>query len=228
MAHFVPGEEGQSMIRRLLGVLLATAIVPFVGPTARAQFTIGPGTSIPNDGVDTPATGGRINVDQGNSLLLAPGTYRATRFNYDAGVSGDVAPFLAVSNGTNSYQVLALGNTVNVPAVQTDQSVPFGGSDLFTLSLPTVVYAGISSLQQNPIFLDEGTAANTDHDAPAGGPLSTVVVGGTIENVSNADLGRSYAFSVNVDVPEPSSVLGLMLTAAAGLILRRGHKRRAN
>jgi hypothetical protein len=199
----------------------ASVIIP-AGSAAGAQ--VGAGTGIPNDLVDTVGTGGRINVDQGNPLNLPAGTYLITTFSYDAGTTGDVTPFLAVSanasDPTDMYTAIAVGETVNVVAAPlTDQTVPFGGSATFTLSAPRVVYAGIASSLQNPVYLDNDTPGlNTDHEGTMA-PSYDVTVGGPVPPdtmFSNVNLPRSYAFSINVEViPEPSA--GLLVLAGAGL-----------
>src|SRR5215211_5957524 len=149
-----------AVVRRCALAMALGAAVFFSSRTAAAS-QVGAGTAIANDEVDTPNTGGRINVDQGNPLNLPAGTYLVTTFSYDAGQTADVTPFLAVSaNGndpTDLYTAIAVGDTVNVVAPLTDQTVPFGGSATFTLSTPRVVYAGITSSVQNPVFLDNGT-----------------------------------------------------------------------
>jgi hypothetical protein len=212
----------------ILALTLGASALAWSRTAAGSQ--VGPGTGIANDELDTPNTGGRINVDQGNPLNLPAGTYLVTTFSYDGGQTGDVTPFLAVSaNGsdpTDLYTALAVGDTVNVVAPLPDQTVPFGGSATFTLSTPRVVYAGITSSTQNPVFLDNGTAANTDHEGAMQASYA-VTVGGSVPpdgSFSNAQLGRSYAFSLNVElIPEPSA--GLLVLAAASLYGLRRRKR---
>jgi hypothetical protein len=202
----------------------ASVLIPAAGASG-AQ--VGPGIDIPNETIDTVNTGGRINVDQGNPLNLPAGTYLITTFSYDAGTTGDVTPFLAVSaNGsdpTDLYTAVAVGQTVNVVTPLTDQTVPFGGSATFTLNAPRVVYAGIASSLQNPVFLDNNTPGlNTDHEGTMA-PSYDVAVGGQVPPdgaFSNVNLPRSYAFSINVEpIPEPSAGL-LALTGAALCALR--------
>ena len=201
--------------------VLATIVC--VTASAHAQI-IGAGTAIANDEVDTPGTGGRINLDNSNPISFAAGTYRASLFTFDAGQSGDVTPFLAVETSPNVFQAIAVGATQNLLGSELDTSVPFGGSAVFTLAATTIVFAGITSETQNPIFLDNGVGL-TDHEA-AGAPSYTVTVGGTVPPdgvFSNPNLGRTYAFSVTV-VPEPSSI-GLGLLGAIGFFGRRRRPR---
>ena len=208
-------------VRRLLFVGGLTV----VGMTGAAEAVlIGAGTAIPNDESDT--AGGRINVDQGSPATLQPGVYIATAFQFDALVAGTVTPFLATGGGANSqYTVIALSNEIPVPNPGQDQSAPFTGSNIFTITTPTQVFGGIASSTQNPIALDNGTPANTDHEG--GGQAATsylVTLGGNVPpdgTFSNANLGRTYAFAINVElVPEPAA-LSVGLLGGLGLLARR-------
>jgi hypothetical protein len=216
-----------STAARRCTVALTLGAAVFVSSRTATAAQVGPGTAIANDELDS--AGGRINVDQGNPLNLPAGTYLITTFSYDAGSAGDVTPFLAVSatgsDPPDLYTAIAVGDTVNVVAAAPDQTVPFGGSATFTLTTPSLVYAGIANSTQNPVFLDNGTAANTDHDG-ANQTNYTVMLGGPVPpdgSFSNAQLGRSYAFSLNVEViPEPSAGLLVLLSAAlCGLRARK-------
>jgi len=202
-------------------LIFAVAATIFMMGWAGAQ-TIGAGTNIANDEVDTSNTGGRINVDNSNPISLAAGTYVASLFKFDAGQPGDVTPFLAVETSANVFRAVAVGATQNLLGTELDTTLPFGGSTTFTLSAPTVVFAGITSTTQNPIFLDNGVGL-TDHEA-AGAPSYVVTVGGTVPpdgNFSNPDLGRTYAFSITV-IPEPCSIaLALFCAVGLGVIRRR-------
>ena len=219
MRHDVRGD----VLGRTRRLLLAggLAVVGIAG--AAEAVVIGPGTGIPNDENDT--AGGRINIDQGSPTTLQPGTYIATLFRFDARVAGDVTPFLATGGTNNQYTAIAVGAPQAIAAPAQDQSVPFGGSATFTLAAPTQVFAGIASQTQNPIALDNGTGPNTDHEGGAQPPTSYLVaIGGPVPPdgaFSNPDLGRRYAFAVDVElVPEPAA-LSLGVFGVLGLLARR-------
>src|SRR5688572_30653258 len=129
MRHDIRGDV-MGRVRRLLMV----AGLAVVGMTGAAEAVlIGAGTGIPNDERDT--AGGRINVDQGRSMLLQPGVYIATTFHFDALVAGTVTPFLATGGGANNqYSVIAVSNEVPVPTPGQDQLAPFTGSNTFTIT----------------------------------------------------------------------------------------------
>lgn len=205
-------------------LLLTGTLALWPAGLARAAV-IGPGTAIPNEARDS--AGGRINVDQGSPLTLQPGTYTATLFNFDAGLAGDVTPFLATGGGaSNQYTAIAVGSTQSIAAAAQDQAIPFGGSNTFTLNVATEVFAGIASQTQNPIALDNGTANNTEHEGGGQAASSYVVtLGGAVPPdgaFSNPNLGRTYAFSVTVEVPEPTG-LGLGMLGLGLLARRRRH-----
>ena len=154
----------------------------------------------------------------------------ATLFNFDAGLDGDVTPFLAIDNGAGAYTAIAVGTDV-AAVIGQDQSLPFGGSNTFTLGATTTVFAGIASDVQNPIFLDDGTGPFTDHEG-GGQAASTYIVtlNGTVPgdgSFSNPDLNRTYAFSIEVEavaVPEPSTLALGGLGVLGGLIMWRRRK----
>jgi hypothetical protein len=212
---------------RIVLVTAGFAICCTAGGTARA-VPVGAGTGITNEANDS--AGGRINVDQGSPVTLQPGTYVATAFRFDAGLAGDVTPFLARSSGTDTYVTLAVGSPQTIAAAAQDQTLPFGGAATFTLTTPTQVFAGIASQTQNPIALDNGTANNTDHEGGGQAPTSYVInptPGGTVPPdgaFSNPNLGRTYAFSIEADlIPEPT---GLALAAVGGVGLLSRRRRR--
>ena len=192
---------------------------------AGAATIVGAGTSVFDELVDTPNTGGRINVDNTTTIFLTAGSYIATLFSFDAGQPGDVTPFLAVETSPNVFTAIAVGATQNLLGTELDTTVPFGGAAVFTLATDSTIFAGISSSIQNPIFLDNGIGT-TDHEA-AGAFSFEVTSGGMVPpdgSFSHPDLGRTYAFSIAVDaIPEPSSI-AVVLVGAVGLLGRRCRK----
>jgi hypothetical protein len=204
--------------------VVALAAMMSIAASAGAQV-IGPGTGIANEENDT--AGGRINLDN-RPVTLPAGNYSATVFNYDAGIAGDVTPFLAIFTGGNQYQAIAVGSLLTIAGPIQDASAPFGGSFSFSLAGPTDVYAGIANNGQNPIPLDNGTFTFTEHEG-GGQPAGSYIItkGGAVApdgSFSNPDLGRQYAFSIVV-VPEAASIGLAMLGGTALLGVRR--RRRA-
>lgn len=187
--------------------------------------TIGAGASIPHEAMDTANTGPRTNVDEGYSHVLSAGKYRATDFSFAFGRNGSVTPFLAKLTGDNQYEVLAVGDTVTVTGSGA-MSVVFGGTDFFVLDAPTRIYGGIvNPTGDNPIYLNDGTSPFlTDH---SGGAKLVSPVGRVLSGFSNPNLGRTYAFAINVQaVPEPGTLLmALIGLLGLTLIVRRRSRR---
>lgn len=179
-----------------LTLAFAAAVLLAVNLTAQA-VTVGAGTGIPLEVVDTAGSQPRTNVDQSFTQTLPAGVYVVRDWSYAAGQSGSVTPFAAVANGVDSYSVAALGSQVNLGGAVTTTS-NFGRSNTFVLTAPTTVFAGITNPpgSQNPIFLDNLTATQTDHD---GTPTTITGINQTVNGFSNPNLGRTYAFSLNVD-----------------------------
>ena len=202
-------------------LLLATSLVCLLAETASA-VPIGAGTGITLEVMDTTNGGPRTNIDESFTQILGPGSYFATDFSYATGRGGQATPFLAVLIGADQYQVIALGDTVNIPGAET-QTVPFGGTNAFNLPAATTVYAGFTNPPgaiDNPIWLDNNTVGTTtDHDATALNLITSV--GDIVDGFSHTNLPRTYAFSVNVEqIPEPGTfvlagigVLGTLLLA---------------
>jgi hypothetical protein len=203
---------------------------------------IGGGTSVPGAaGLD--GTQGRDIVDITTTASLPAGTYQATLF--DALIRADLAsdakatPFLAIvsstpgstGNGTSSdlFKIIAVGAEQTYDGSSTGlQSRAFGGSNTFTLTGTTTVYAGFAS---NPATLNPVTGIGTgsygiDLWSVVGSAYYTPVVGNdTVTLASGGDraagFGRQYAFDIQVNpVPEPSGMV-LLLIGFAGLGFRR-------
>ena len=221
------------MFRSVISTLVIASMITFSVSSAKA-ISIGAGTDIPLELVDTPNDGPRINIDEGHAATLDAGPYRVVSFSFAAGQDGDAIPFLATltGNNPNEYEIIALGDQVDISGAPVTQTVPFGGSDTFSLSASTTVYAGFTNSDaspHNPVYLDNGTAETTDHDNAIEEAITSVgqLVGSPANPISHADLGRVYAFSIDVQlIPEPSALvlLGFGLGLMA-LISRCGRRR---
>jgi hypothetical protein len=161
---------------------------------------IGPGADITeatgNDIVDQE----RLNIDR-TFTTLAAGTYNVTDWQLNVVMSnagtGEVTPML-LTGTPPSYSILWLGTAFD-PDVDGIQTAPETGS--FTLEAPTDIYAGFftTNLGSEIIGTDadnSGTGfSSTDHDNDFVAPTG---VGETVDGFSHADLGRTYAFEINV------------------------------
>jgi hypothetical protein len=223
-------------MRTQLSTLLATSAVALGFISNAHAVTIGAGPGIlllvgANNASDTPTDGttdqSRQNLDDSFTATLGAGTYIASSWSYNAGQTGSVIPYLAMSTGPNTYQVLAVGSQVDiVGGFGSDVTVTFGGSSEFTLGASTEIFAGIfnppGAGSQNPITTNLASGSTVDHDNNADGLISPISVGAPVDGFGHADLARSYAFSIDVQpVPEPSSALFSMLGLAGLTILAR-------
>ena len=136
--------------------------------------------------------------------------------------------YLDMSNGPNSYSILAVCDRVDVGPDQLDKDItlPFGGSS-FTLSGSTQIFGGIvnptEAGSQNPVYTNLASGGMMDHDNNADGALSPGIVGGTVDGLGHTNLARSYAFSIDISaVPEPSAAFTMaVLMGLTGVSLRR-------
>ena len=152
-----------------------------------------------------------------------------TNWSFRAGQTGSVIPYIAFATGADSYEILAVGDQVDVTSelLDLDLTFPFGGSS-FTLAADTELFGGIVNPtepgSQNPVYTNINSGSQMDHDNNNDGMLSPAVVGGAVDGFGHANLGRSYAFSIDVDVvPEPSSALLAMVLA--GLVVFKIRRR---
>ena len=218
------------MIRNMVSGVVIAAMITFSVSNAVA-ISIGAGTAIPLEVVDTANGGPRINVDENYAVMLDAGPYRAMSFSFAAGQDGDAIPFLATLTGNpNEYEIVALGDQVAITGSPVTQTVPFGGSDSFTLATSTTVFAGFTNSPaspHNPIYLDNNTAQTTDHDNAIEQAIMSVgqLIGSPANPMSHANLGRTYAFAIDVQlVPEPSGLA--LLGSGVGLIALIWRRRR--
>ncbi len=187
-------------------VCLAVGLL--LGLTALASATtIGPGAGITEAAqVDTPNQE-RLNVDRTTFINLPAGFYNVDDFRlnvstHDAGSSGagTIAPMLLSGTPAN-YTTLWVGPDYD-PSANGIQTVGYGaGAQQFALGAATDVYAGIFTKNSGSaiIGLDADNSgsgnSNTDHDSAFTAPTGA---GDLVTDFSNANLGRTYAFEVNV------------------------------
>jgi len=180
-------------------------------------MVIGPGAGITNAlQQDTPG-GERLNVDRTTFVTLPAGEYEVEdwRLNVFSNTEGGTITPMLLSGAPSSYTTVWLGSAFD-PTSNGVQTVVETGT--FTLAASTDIYAGfftaasgsgIIALDQNNV----GTGnSRTDHDNSFVAPMGT---GQTVSAFSHTNLGRTYAFEVNV-VPEPAT---MSLLALGGLAL---------
>ncbi|NIT96903.1 MAG: hypothetical protein GWM91_16395, partial [Actinobacteria bacterium] len=158
-----------------------------IGPAS----SIGIGSGHAATSVDSAGT--RMNIDTagGTAIHLPAGTYAVSDFAYSTGaVAGRVQPFLAVGTGNNQYTVVWVGPTEDTPGSDDIVTASYGG-ETFSLSQPATVYAGFNA--DGPVVKFGG--GRTDHNNPADFDITP---GSDITSFTNANLGRSYAFEINV------------------------------
>ena len=171
---------------------------------------------------DTPANSSgvnqmRMNINITNTVVLQPGTYRATTWDYIAapdstvpGVTQGVFPFLTAFAGSGTHRVLAYGALIDTePGIQ--QGVAFGGENaIFTLTEPTTVAAGIQNPSepgvQNSILTNLGFGT-TDHTISANFN-DAAGVGNVLNRFSNPNLTRTYGFVIEVEEHDLADVDG--------------------
>jgi hypothetical protein len=160
---------------------------------------VGPGSDITYaTSHDTP-NGERLNVDETTFVNLPAGSYRVDdfRLNVYAHNRGTVTPML-LSAAPSRYTTLWVGPAFN-PTANGGQTVSESG--IFTLGSATDVYAGFftagggSGIIALDVRNSGSGSSTTSHDtsftAPAG-PEETV------DNFTINNLGRTYAFEINV------------------------------
>jgi hypothetical protein len=205
---------------RLLPIIAALLLMCVVGQASATL--IGPGLG-GYGSLDTDDAAGRLNIDD-DFFTLAAGDYQATTFSFDAGADGPVTAFLASSTDGVSYVVLALSELMVTDGL--NQSLTFGGTDLFSLIAETNVYAGIATFgDQNPILFTN-SIGTTDHDN-LGSSLAGLEVGDELNGFTNANLGRQYHYEIEVGaasaVAEPS-IIALFGLGLVGLGFARRRK----
>jgi len=193
-------------------VISIASLCPFALNANSHAIPIGAGVEIldlpgANNTVDTPSDGttdqSRQNIDITFTATLGAGDYMGASWTYQAGQTGSVIPYIARSTGPQTYEILAVGDQEDIDSagLNVDVTLEFGGSN-FTLDATTELFAGIVNPtvagSQNPIYTNLASGSFMDHDNNADGNLSPAVVGGTVDGFGHANLGRSYAFSIEV------------------------------
>ena len=165
-------------------------------PSFEGLVTIGVGTDLPADGgVDSAGT--RMNIENSDESFptLPPGTYNVRDFTYVAGAdTEDLQPFLATNVSGDEYIVIWVGPSEPASGSDDVTTVPYEiGSQQFTLTAATEVYAGFNAAGPSVKF---GNGGLTDHNNPA---VFEIDVDTEIAAWTNANLGRSYRFGINVE-----------------------------
>jgi len=217
-----------------VGLPVLTIWLGLAAAEARAGLTIGPGeTAIDNQDHDFNL----MVVDLNNPQVFAAGAYVAGPFNYQFSnilgtPAGTITPLILISNGGNSYTPVAVGAPVTYGGPTAFISTPFGGSDTFSLSAPTTVYAGLywsdpggsPFTDQMPVGFNDTIGSSLDlySEPPGHGGANVPVVGTPISfgGTGGAEgiFTRTYDFSIGgTGVPEPSSFV-LATIGALGMI----------
>jgi len=206
----------------LVLAVAAAAGLAFSARSASAAMLIGPGADITNAlQQDTPG-GERLNVDRTTFVTLPAGEYEVNdwRLNVFSNTEGGTITPMLLSGPPSSYTIVWLGSAFD-PTSNGVQTVAETGT--FTLGSSTDIYAGIFTAGSGSgiIALDQNNAgtgnSRTDHDNSFVVPTAA---GQTVAGFSHTNLGRTYAFEVNVDlIPEPAT-LSMILAAGLPALLR--------
>ncbi|NQT37848.1 MAG: hypothetical protein HQ581_10185, partial [Planctomycetes bacterium] len=170
---------------------LVVVLVTMAGTTMGATVMIGPGAGTGSD--SAPDSGDRLNVER-DFVPLPAMTYNVDSFSFDSsGTSGTVTPFLATGS-PSTYTTVWVGPDFNTSAtgIVTDTYAP--GSQTVALSSAANMFAGVYTAGGR---VDYSGGGNIDHDNSFSAPTP----GSTIDGFSNANLGRTYAFEVNLSTP---------------------------
>ena len=222
----------QSM-KTTMSLAAAMGTLALTATSAQAAVTsIGPGADLAGTTIaDTPGVD-RLNIalttDVGTPFAnLAAGTYsvrdfQLNVFNHNTGDSGagTIAPML-LTGSSGSWTTLWVGDDFDPTSDGVQTAAAYGaGVETFTLGAATDVYGGMfTKLGGGNIVAINLSNGSTDHDA--NGYTAPTGAGQTVDGISNTNLGRAYAFEINVEpVPEPSTTALLGLGGLA-LILRR-------
>ncbi len=183
-------------VRRVCAIAASVIVIlacPLGLPSGDAAvIQVGAGADLSAGSLD--GSGSRLNIDNSIYPAVDAGvTYDVLSFQYKASTNvGNVQPFLAVLTGTNTYEVIWVGPTLQSPPLGGIATVAYDlGTYQITRPTDTDVYAGFNA-STNTVYYGAGV---TDHNNQA---LFSIGVGSTIGPFSNNNLSRSYAFEVNL------------------------------
>lgn len=199
------GRSGR-LFKETLGIAAAAGLVLVLLQGAQAAtIQIGPGADLVGaTGADT-ANEARLNVARTDTVTLAAGTYSVLDFRFNVlnpntgtGNAGTVAPML-VTGSPSSYTTLWVGSAFDPTSSGAQTAATYApGAQTFTLTSPGTVYGGIFTGNNGsgvPAYAN--SVGLTDHDNSYTAPTAE---GESVSGFSNANLGRAYAFEINIDV----------------------------
>ncbi len=201
-------------------VIVGVVVAVFGLASTAGAALIGPGMSIGDAGdVDTPGQN-RLNVDRSAFINLGPGTYNVNDFGLRVNTHaapGTIAAML-LSGAPSTYTTLWVSPDFD-PIANGVQTVSYtAGTQQFTLAAATTVYGGVFTKNNGAAIIgldannsDAGNSSSTDHDTAYTAPTGA---GQSVTGISNPNLGRTYAFEINV-TPTVLSTGGLIGPGAA-------------
>ena len=161
-----------------------------------------------------------LAIDLNKPVTLPAGTYRASTFSsqfstFGSGTPtiGSITPVLLTGSETN-YKPVAVGATSNYSAPTPFGGTPFGGSDVFTLTQTTTIYAGIhwkaphytGTEYRMPVgFLNNTGSAFVLFGGGTGAGAAIPFVGMPVSGTSQGFFSRTYDFNIGINTVTPSS-----------------------
>lgn len=158
-----------------------------------------------------------LAIDLAKPLALAAGTYKASSFNRQLASlapsesSGFITPTLVIAQGSG-YVPIAVGTSSSYAGATGFTSAPFGGSDTFTLSQATTVYAAmhwqaphdVGGPYRMPVgYRSDSGSSRVFYAEGYGAGAALPYVGLACAGTSQATFSRSYDFSITIDPASP-------------------------